>query len=47
MFYFAHLSVCLQVFPDEVFSVLSSVNEELIKRCQYLEVSLVSYLLYT
>ncbi|XP_036955257.1 coiled-coil domain-containing protein 180 isoform X2 [Acanthopagrus latus] len=29
-----------QVFPDEVFSVLSSVNEELIKRCQYLEVSL-------
>ncbi|XP_030274074.1 coiled-coil domain-containing protein 180 isoform X2 [Sparus aurata] len=31
-----------QVSPDEVFSFLSSVNEELTKRCQYLEVSLES-----
>ncbi|XP_073322889.1 coiled-coil domain-containing protein 180 [Pagrus major] len=31
-----------QVSPDEVCSFLSSVNEELIKRCQYLEVSLES-----
>ncbi|XP_022622288.1 coiled-coil domain-containing protein 180 [Seriola dumerili] len=35
-----------QVSPDQVCSVLSSVNEALMKRCQYLDFGLVGLLLY-